>query len=162
MMDKRNSPVGRNPTVIAVLIGLLFGQLFTLYHVIFGGGLRSFSGVIQGWPGVAYNVLGAIACGLTLFGISKQGLNVPVGRFVTGLIIEQWGKGALGLVMLVYSIQTTLAPEGTFPFIVTLIGIGCLWRWFDIRQELKEIQKDLLLLKRIQEYGQNDRKGKAR
>lgn len=155
MIDKRNSPVGRNPVVVSIILGLWISQVLTLVNVFLVTNLQSFSGVIQGWTGVAYNVLGVIACSLCLLGIWKQGLNVPVGKFVTGLIIEQWGKGCLGLVVIAYSIHVTLRPGGTFPFLLVLLGIGCLWRGYDIRKELKEIQKDLILLKRLQGYSKD-------
>lgn len=152
-MDKRNNPLGRNPTVVALLVGLLIGQIATIIGTFVSGGPTSFSGVIPGWPGFVYNVLGAIVCGVTLFGIYRQGLQVSIGRFVSGLIIEQWGKGSLGLIMLVYSFHSASQPGASFPFILTVIGVGCLWRWWDIRSELNEIKKDLQLLQRIQNRG---------
>jgi hypothetical protein len=148
-MDKRNNPLGRNPTVIAILVGLFVAQVATLVNVFLHGGPRSFTGVIGGWPGVAYNIVGSIVCLVTLYGIARQGLNVPVGKFVSGLIVEQWGKGILGLIMLVYSTHSILRG-GTFPFLAIVLGIGFIWRWFDIRKELNEIRQDLLLLRAIQ------------
>lgn len=151
-MDKRNSTVGRHPVVIAILLGLLLGQLAFFYQLLFGGGIESFSGVVQGSSAVIYNTIGILSCGFGLWGIWKEGKNAPVGVFITGLITEQYSMGALGLTVLVYSFHSALRPGGSFPFVLLLIAIGCLWRWWDIRAELKDIQKDLLLLKRLQEF----------
>lgn len=154
-MDKRNSSAGRHPVVVAVLVGLLLGQLAFFFQVFFGAGVESFSGVISGAYAVIYNLLGVLSCGFGLWGIHKEAKNAPIGEYLTGLITELYSMGALGLTVLVYSAHTAARPGGSFPFILSLVAVGCLWRWWDIRKELKEIQADLLLLKRLQEFTSN-------
>jgi hypothetical protein len=125
------------------LFGLLLGQISTLIAVALHKPLQGFSSVLPGWELVAYNSLGILSCLGILLGMFGQRRNVPVGRYVTSLLIEQYSTASLFLVMVVYSVQQAAKPGFSIPFILIFLSLGLLGKWFELRRDLKEMREDL-------------------
>lgn len=143
---------GRHPVWIALLLGLLVGQVFTLLELMFQNNLvTGFSGSIPGWQAIVYNAIGAAASILILFGIYLQRGTSTVKRFVSALLVEQYSSLLLGITVLAYAFHSLAKPGNSFPFILLCLGVGLFLRTWQIRRELKEIQLDLAVASRMQQ-----------
>lgn len=126
---------GRNPHSVSLAIGLvlvsLYGIFFSTPSVSIDSGLEVYQRVMFG----ACSVVGAV---MVLFGIFWRDLRHGLETERAGQLLLATGATTYVIVLCQVS---TFARSGLVTVVAAAIGIGCLWRIYDITRDLRVLRK---------------------
>lgn len=126
---------GRNPHSVSLAVGLV---LVSLYGIFFSTPSVSIDSGLQVYQRTAFGGCSIVGASLILLGIFRKDLRHGLGTERIGQVLLMTGATTYVIVLCHVS---TFARSGLVTVVASAIGIGCLWRMWQITSDLRMLRK---------------------